>query len=272
MIERSFESPRSVRHLNAAGRTASGASSSSSDSAPDAIPVNTANPAEIRTDGAGTVYKGEHDSFVIEIIDPGQRTAPAATHLADLGVDKDNLLDALLGDMEPGTDARSLGDKTVPSRKQTQTQRGVNNANARRARAFRAGLVRAVALLHQRFLVKLGQQQHNGEAAAAPAADRGSGQPDVRRGSVGTSTGPARDAAGCPERGTRRKRRRGAAGDWDPLVEGEWHPDFPLQGLELGALKEAVREDEAQRRGRGSGSGSEEERAGWLIPNQFVST
>lgn len=36
--------------------------------------------------------------------------------------------------------------------KQTQTERGVNNANSRRWRAFRAGLVRAVALLHDSFL------------------------------------------------------------------------------------------------------------------------
>ncbi|BDA42593.1 probable ATP-dependent helicase hrq1 [Coccomyxa sp. Obi] len=259
-FERRFESPRSVRHLNAAGRAASGASGSGSDSGPDAIPVNTANPAEIRTDGAGTVYKGEHDSFVIEIIDPGQRAAPAATHLADLGVDKDNLLDALLGDMEPGADARSLGDKTAPSRKQTQTQNGVNNANARRARAFRAGLVRLVALVHQRFLAKLRQQQHSCEAAAAPAAEHGSGQPDACGRDVSASTGPVQDAAGHSERRTRRKRRRGVTGDWDPLVEGEWHPDFPLQELELGTLKDAVREDEAQR--RGSGSGSEEEGAG----------
>lgn len=251
-----------MRHLNAAGRAASGGSSSGSDSGPDAIPVNTANPAEIRTDGAGTVYKGEHDSFVIEIVDPGQRAAPAATHLADLGVDKDNLPDALLGDMEPGADARSLGDKTAPSRKQTQTQRGVNNANARRARAFRAGLVRAVALMHQRFLATLGQQQHSGEAAAAPAAKRGSGQPDACGQNVGPGAGPAQDVAGRSERRTRRKRRRGAGGEWDPLVEGGWHPDFSLQEMELGALKEAIREDEAQRRGRGSGSGSEEEGSG----------
>lgn len=248
--------------MNATGRAASGASSSSSDGDPDAIPVNRANPAEIRTDGAGTVYKGEHDSFVIEIIDPGQRAASAATHLADLGVDKDNLLDALLGDMEPGADARSLGDKTAPSRKQMQTQRGVNNANARRARAFRAGLVRAVALVHQRFLAKLEQKQHSSEGAAAPAAERSTGQPDARGRDVGASAGPAQDAAGRSERGTRKKRCRGAVGEWDPLVEGEWHPNFPLQQLELGALKEAVREYEAQRRGRGSGSGSEEEGAG----------
>jgi len=45
----------------------------------------------------------------------------------------------------------SLGSKRMPM-KQTQTERGVNNANSRRWRAFRAGLVRAVALLHDSFL------------------------------------------------------------------------------------------------------------------------
>ena len=48
----------------------------------------------------------------------------------------------------------SLGSKRLPG-KQTQTEKGVNNANARRSRAFRAGLVRAVALLHDRFLQQL---------------------------------------------------------------------------------------------------------------------
>ena len=60
----------------------------------------------------------------------------------------------------------SLGSKRLPG-KQTQTEKGVNNANARRSRAFRAGLVRAVALLHDRHL----QQLRDG--AAGNTADGG---------------------------------------------------------------------------------------------------
>ena len=53
----------------------------------------------------------------------------------------------------------SLGSKRLPL-KQTQTEKGVNNANSRRSRAFRAGLVRAVALgLLQEDYVQAGNLQ-----------------------------------------------------------------------------------------------------------------
>ena len=60
----------------------------------------------------------------------------------------------------------SLGSKRLPL-KQTQTEKGVNNANARRSRAFRAGLVRAVALLHDKFLQQLRQNSAH-ESGATP--------------------------------------------------------------------------------------------------------
>ena len=60
----------------------------------------------------------------------------------------------------------SLGSKRLPG-KQTQTEKGVNNANSRRSRAFRAALVRAVALLHDRFLQQLR------DATAGSTADGG---------------------------------------------------------------------------------------------------
>ena len=66
----------------------------------------------------------------------------------------------------------SLGSKRLPG-KQTQTEKGVNNANARRSRAFRAGLVRAVALLHDRFL----QQLRDGTAGST--ADGGHSEAKV---------------------------------------------------------------------------------------------
>lgn len=67
----------------------------------------------------------------------------------------------------------SLGSKRLPG-KQAQTEKGVNNANARRARAFRAGLVRVVALLHDAFL----QQLRDGtKAAAAGTGEREDGAP-----------------------------------------------------------------------------------------------
>ena len=62
----------------------------------------------------------------------------------------------------------SLGSKRLPG-KQTQTEKGVNNANSRRSRAFRAGLIRAVALLHDCFL----QQVKEGSADGRIAADDG---------------------------------------------------------------------------------------------------
>ena len=68
----------------------------------------------------------------------------------------------------------SLGSKRLPG-KQTQTEKGVNNANARRSRAFRAGLVRAVALLHDRFL----QQLRDG--AAGSTVDGGHSKAKVRQ-------------------------------------------------------------------------------------------
>lgn len=74
----------------AADRKGSGDSSSGE----DPIPVNKFNPAEIRTDGAGTLLKGEHSSFVIEVIDPGQKSAPPATSLEQMHVAPgDDLLD-----------------------------------------------------------------------------------------------------------------------------------------------------------------------------------
>ena len=68
----------------------------------------------------------------------------------------------------------SLGSKRLPG-KQTQTEKGVNNANARRSRAFRAGLVRAMALLHDRFL----QQLRDG--AAGSTVDGGHSKAKVRQ-------------------------------------------------------------------------------------------
>ena len=88
-----FDSPRSVRHLMSADRQNSGDSSSGE----DPIPVNKYNPGEIRTDGSGTTLKGEHSSFVIEIIDPGQKNAPPATSLEQMHVAPgDDLLDNIL--------------------------------------------------------------------------------------------------------------------------------------------------------------------------------
>ncbi len=60
----------------------------------------------------------------------------------------------------------SLGSKRLPL-KQTQTEKGVNNANSRRSRAFRAGLVRAVALLHDSFLQGLQQSSASGKPATS---------------------------------------------------------------------------------------------------------
>lgn len=246
-----------MRHLNAAQRRGSSGASSSGDddSAPDVIPVNTANPAEIRTDGAGTVYEGERDSHVIEIIDPGQRCAPPAISLEDLGADdNNNVLDRLLGDLEPGADAPSLGAKTESGRRQAPTQQGVNNANARRARAFRAGLVRAVALVHRDFLSSLRQE---GRSAAA-AGEVALGGP--KEGGQESNNPAGVDAAQTGAKRSRKVKRSKAAGEreeWDPLAEGEWHPCFPVQELELATLRKAVGGDAALR--RGSGSGSDEE-------------
>ena len=64
----------------------------------------------------------------------------------------------------------SLGSKRLPL-KQTQTEKGVNNANSRRSRAFRAGLVRAVALLHDSFLQDLQQRSASGKDANADDKD-----------------------------------------------------------------------------------------------------
>ena len=64
----------------------------------------------------------------------------------------------------------SLGSKRLPL-KQTQTEKGVNNANSRRSRAFRAGLVRAVALLHDSFLQGLQQSSASGKAASPDDRD-----------------------------------------------------------------------------------------------------
>ncbi len=93
-----FDSPRSVRHMMSAERKGSGDSSSSD----DPIPVNKFNPAEIRTDGSGTTLKGEHSSFIIEIIDPGQKNAPPATSLEQMHVAPgDDLLDNILNRYRP---------------------------------------------------------------------------------------------------------------------------------------------------------------------------
>jgi len=71
--------------------------SGDSSSGEDPIPVNKFNPAEIRTDGAGTTLKGERSSFVIEIIDPGQKSAPPATSLEQMHVAPgDDLLDNIM--------------------------------------------------------------------------------------------------------------------------------------------------------------------------------
>ena len=64
----------------------------------------------------------------------------------------------------------SLGSNRLPG-KQTQTEKGVNNANSRRSRAFRAGLVRAVALLHDRFLQQVKEGSADGEIAADGGED-----------------------------------------------------------------------------------------------------
>ncbi len=71
--------------------------SGDSSSGEDPIPVNKFNPAEIRTDGSGTTLKGERSSFVIEIIDPGQKSAPPATSLEQMHVAPgDDLLDNIM--------------------------------------------------------------------------------------------------------------------------------------------------------------------------------
>ncbi len=84
--------------MMSAERKGSGDSSSSD----DPIPVNKFNPGEIRTDGSGTTLKGEHSSFIIEIMDPGQKNTPPATSLEQMHVAPgDDLLDNILNRCTP---------------------------------------------------------------------------------------------------------------------------------------------------------------------------
>ena len=85
----------------------------------------------------------------------------------------------------------SLGSKRLPL-KQTQTEKGVNNANSRRSRAFRAGLVRAVALLHDSFLQQL--RQNSASEPAATPEDRDETAEKVRL----TETAEIHQVEPCP--------------------------------------------------------------------------
>ncbi|KAK9816796.1 hypothetical protein WJX72_005198 [[Myrmecia] bisecta] len=101
------------------------------------IRVNTANPLELFTDGSGTILEGECNRYVIEIVDPGRRKAPATASLSTLGGQD---LDGGLTD-EAGLLSGSLGASGEPLKQ--QTDRGAKNAMQRRARAFRQALVQA---------------------------------------------------------------------------------------------------------------------------------
>lgn len=126
---------------------------------------------------------------------------------------------------EAGLDSASLGASrsTAPS----QTQGGARNAGQRRNRAFRHALVRAVGLLHSRFLERLqaareekgGRIAEESGAAAAEAAEAaataGSGAPaaaesapaENRSAVAGAELGVASDAAAG-----RRQTRSGSKG------------------------------------------------------------
>ncbi len=108
---------------------------------------------------------------------------------------------------EAGLDSASLGASraTAPS----QTQGGARNAAQRRNRAFRHALVRAVGLLHTRFLQRL-QAARNAAAAADAAAAPATGvkvevDADVAVYNPSEEAGTATDAGTC-----RRRTRSGA--------------------------------------------------------------
>ena len=189
---------------------------------------------------------------VIEIIDPGQKAAPPVTSLEQMGLlDEQNRLH---GD-EAGADARTLGGPGQPWRDR-QTQRGVNNANARRVRAFRAGLVRAVALVHAAFVSA--RQASAAEVGAAEGVAGPSGRPDQD-----SSAAAAAGAQGAPKTRRPGRRKGSSSGVWEVLVEGAWHPEFDLQGTKLETVREAVRKAEEELAAkRGSGSGDEVADAG----------
>ena len=60
-------------------------------------------------------------------------------------------LDSELGDKGSG-----MGSSFRPPQEQQQTERGVANANQRRARALRVGMARGVLLIHDAFVEGLG--------------------------------------------------------------------------------------------------------------------
>ena len=159
----------------------------------------------------------------------------------------------------------------------------MDNANARRARAFRAGLVRAVALAHARFLAGLntasdgaarGTEGGGPPAAAAPAGDAEGGAAQRGRraarggaaraaGDQGWSGGGEGDNGGAGGRRKGGRQEQGGPGRWDALREGAWHPGFDLnRHASLDVVKSAVGEAEAELAARtGSGSGDEGEGA-----------
>ncbi|KAK9819572.1 hypothetical protein WJX81_002582 [Elliptochloris bilobata] len=214
-------------------REGEGESSGSEDAG---IPDEAANPAGIRTDGAGTLLEGEHSRFVIELLDPGRRKTPAAASLEALGAEG------------LGSSQHAAAAKAAPA------ARAAKNAAARRVRAFRAGLARAVAALHAAWLARRAAAAASAEAEAAaaqPAASPGQQAAHAAQkaaGAIDPSTGPA--AAPAPARAAAGRRAMvgaaaAAAGgerDWDPVARRAWHPEFPLAALTIPTLAAAVAE------------------------------
>ncbi|KAK9795209.1 hypothetical protein WJX73_000198 [Symbiochloris irregularis] len=117
----------------------------------------------IDTDGCGTLLAGDEDRFIIEIIDPGRRRTPATASRSTLQAS--DPLAGPSGDVaeEPGLNSRSLGSQPAPHKSSAPTDGATNNANARRATAFRQGLTRAVAKLHEDFVKALLKQDSTGK-------------------------------------------------------------------------------------------------------------
>eukprot|EP00884_Botryococcus_braunii_P004307 jgi/Botrbrau1/13878/Bobra.0056s0110.1 len=205
-----------------------GTGSSDDDGADDdVIPVNTANPQEIRTDGAGTVLEGEKDFYIIEVVDPGRRTGPAAASLEAFGVDSP--------DNEVGLTARSLGARVRPLESLEMTEQAGNNAATRRSRAFRRSLALATAHLHNQWLAspdccldRDGQQRPAEPSTPVRRSSRLQRSEDVGVPPVHCS---------CP---------RFSAADpsqtFCPVTAGAWAPGFPVEALPLGRLLQAAAE------------------------------
>lgn len=146
---------------------------------------------------------------------------------------------------EPGVASASLGGQPIPHKSSGQTARGMSNANSRRTAAFRQGLVRVVAAVHDAWLAS------NSKASGTPCTASGPQLPGSDAGSAGPGTSPQ------GQRRTRSISRSQAAAD-SPLQQGAlqqlgdaqtfnpleyrcWHPDFPLADLSLPELLAAAR-------------------------------